>query len=108
MELKQDNRKWVFCLLPPATGDVYILIEGSCRYIIHQAFLGSKRQTMNKSMMTESYVNSIWNKRPGMYFHAKMFILLMDSGKSHLDAKVEQGFAGINSSVRIRHRRLTP
>ena len=41
-------------------------------------------------------------------FSRKTFILLMDSGKSHLDAKVEQGFAGINSSVKIRHRGLTP
>ena len=72
------------------------------------AVLGSKGETMKRSMMKETYVKRIWKRRPGGFFNAGKFILLMDSPKSHLGDEVEQVFTGVNSSINIIHGGMTP
>ena len=67
------------------------------------AVLGSKWETMKRSMMKETYANRIWKRRPGGFFNAGKFILLMDSPKSHLGDEVQQAFTGVNSSINIVH-----
>ena len=72
------------------------------------AVLGSKGETMKRSMMKETYVKRIWKRRPGGFFNAGKFILLMDSPKSHLGDEVEPAFTGVNSSINIIHGGMTP
>ena len=73
------------------------------------AVLGSKAgKTMKRSMMKETYVKRIWKRRPGGFFNAGKFILLMDSTKNHLGDEVEQTFTGVKSSIKIIHGGMTP